>query len=84
MRCSVYTVIAAVKRAFRNVSTWPRSCHTGNRTEAPALARRRILRGPRPVHGTGNELPYILYFPTYTAAAAWYHKKLAADLQRGN
>jgi carboxypeptidase C (cathepsin A) len=27
-------------------------------------------------------LPYILYLPTYTAAA-WYHKKLPADLQRG-
>ena len=30
----------------------------------------------------GNELPYILYLPTYTAAA-WYHKKLPADLQKG-
>ncbi len=29
----------------------------------------------------GNELPYVLYLPTYTAAA-WYHKKLPADLQR--
>ncbi len=29
----------------------------------------------------GNELPYILYLPTYTAAA-WYHKKLPADLLR--
>ena len=28
----------------------------------------------------GNELPYTLYLPTYTATA-WYHKKLAADLQ---
>lgn len=28
----------------------------------------------------GNDLPYILYLPTYTAIA-WYHKKLAADLQ---
>jgi carboxypeptidase C (cathepsin A) len=27
----------------------------------------------------GNDLPYILYLPTYTATA-WYHKKLAADL----
>jgi len=24
---------------------------------------------------TGNDLPYILYLPTYTAIA-WYHKKL--------
>ena len=28
----------------------------------------------------GNDLPYILFLPTYTATA-WYHKKLAADLQ---
>lgn len=30
---------------------------------------------------TGNDLPYILYVPTYTAIA-WYHKKLPADLQK--
>jgi carboxypeptidase C (cathepsin A) len=30
----------------------------------------------------GNELPYIMYLPTYTATA-WYHKKLPPDLQRG-
>ena len=29
----------------------------------------------------GNELPYILFLPTYTATA-WYYKKLPADLQR--
>jgi len=29
---------------------------------------------------TGNDLPYILYLPTYTAIA-WYHKRLPADLQ---
>src|SRR5437667_2324625 len=29
---------------------------------------------------TGNDLPYILFLPTYTAIA-WYHKKLPADLQ---
>ena len=28
----------------------------------------------------GNDLPFILYVPTYTATA-WYHKKLATDLQ---
>ncbi|MBZ5576649.1 MAG: peptidase S10 [Acidobacteriia bacterium] len=28
----------------------------------------------------GNDLPYVLYVPTYTAAA-WYHKKLSKDLQ---
>ncbi len=28
----------------------------------------------------GNDLPYILYLPTETATA-WYHKKLAPDLQ---
>ena len=29
---------------------------------------------------TGNDLPYALMVPTYTATA-WYHKKLAAELQ---
>jgi len=28
----------------------------------------------------GNDLPFILYLPSYTAAA-WYHKKLAPELQ---
>jgi carboxypeptidase C (cathepsin A) len=30
----------------------------------------------------GNDLPCILYLPTYTAIA-WYHKKLSPDLQAG-
>ncbi len=29
---------------------------------------------------SGNDLPYILYLPSFTAAA-WYHKKLAPDLE---
>ena len=29
----------------------------------------------------GNDLPYILFLPTYTSTA-WYHKKLPADLQQ--
>lgn len=29
----------------------------------------------------GNDLPYLLYLPTYTATA-WYHGKLPRDLQR--
>lgn len=29
----------------------------------------------------GNDLPYVLYVPTY-AATAWFHKKLPAPLQR--
>ncbi len=29
----------------------------------------------------GNDLPYILFLPTY-AATAWYHKKLAPELQK--
>jgi carboxypeptidase C (cathepsin A) len=29
----------------------------------------------------GNDLPYALFLPTYTAIA-WYHKKLPPDLQR--
>jgi carboxypeptidase C (cathepsin A) len=28
----------------------------------------------------GNDLPYVLYLPSYTATA-WYHKKLPLDLQ---
>jgi carboxypeptidase C (cathepsin A) len=28
----------------------------------------------------GNDLPYVLFLPTY-AATAWYHKKVPADLQ---
>ncbi len=30
--------------------------------------------------GTGNDLPYILFLPSYTSTA-WYHKKLPSDLQ---
>jgi carboxypeptidase C (cathepsin A) len=30
--------------------------------------------------GTGNDLPYVLYLPTY-AATAWYHKRLPDELQ---
>ena len=29
----------------------------------------------------GNDLPYVLFLPSETAAA-WYHKKLSADLQK--
>src|SRR5438067_10879802 len=29
---------------------------------------------------SGNDLPYIMYLPSY-AATAWYHKKLSSDLQ---
>jgi len=29
----------------------------------------------------GNDLPFVLYLPSY-AATAWYHKKLPADLQK--
>lgn len=31
--------------------------------------------------GAGNDTPYWLYLPTY-AATAWYHKKLAPELQQ--
>ena len=30
---------------------------------------------------SANDLPYVLFLPTYTATA-WYHQKLAADLQK--
>ena len=39
-----------------------------------------ILNFQTAAFDTGNDLPYILYLPTYTAIA-WYHKKLPADLQ---
>lgn len=29
----------------------------------------------------GNDLPYILFLPTFTATA-WYHKKLSTDMQK--
>ena len=31
--------------------------------------------------GSGNDLPFILFLPTYTATA-WYHQRLAPDLQQ--
>ncbi len=31
--------------------------------------------------GVGNDLPYILFLPSFTSSA-WYHKKLPADLQQ--
>jgi len=31
--------------------------------------------------GEGNDLPYVLFLPSY-AATAWYHKKLPPDLQK--
>ena len=39
-----------------------------------------ILNFQTALMGTGNDLPYILFLPTY-AATAWYHKQLAPDLQ---
>jgi len=30
----------------------------------------------------GNDLPYVLFLPSYTSTA-WYHKRLPADLQSG-
>jgi carboxypeptidase C (cathepsin A) len=33
--------------------------------------------------GPTNELPHVVFLPTYTATA-WYHKKLPADLQGGS
>ncbi len=42
---------------------------------SPALSLPAVTFGP------GNDLPYALFVPTYTAAA-WHHKKLAPDLQK--
>ena len=35
------------------------------------------------VFSPGNDLPYLTYLPSYTASA-WYHKKLAPDLQQAD
>jgi carboxypeptidase C (cathepsin A) len=39
-----------------------------------------ILNFETAAFDAGNDLPFILYLPTYTAIA-WYHKKLSPDLQ---
>jgi carboxypeptidase C (cathepsin A) len=33
------------------------------------------------VFGPGNDIPYVVYLPTY-AATAWFHKRLPKDLQK--
>ena len=35
------------------------------------------------VFSQGNDLPFLTYLPSY-AASAWYHKKLAPDLQQAD
>jgi len=40
-----------------------------------------ILNFQTALFAKGNDLPYVLYLPTYTATA-WYHHKLAPDLQK--
>ena len=45
-------------------------------------ARRPILNFQTARFDVGNDLPYPLFLPTYTATA-WYHKRLPADLQSG-
>jgi carboxypeptidase C (cathepsin A) len=39
-----------------------------------------ILNFQTALFGPGNDLPYILFLPTYTSTA-WYHKRLAPELQ---
>jgi carboxypeptidase C (cathepsin A) len=40
-----------------------------------------ILNFQTAAFAKGNDLPYVLYLPSY-AATAWYHHKLAPDLER--
>src|SRR5579859_5387119 len=40
-----------------------------------------ILNFQTALFDPGNDLPFVLYLPTYTATA-WYHKKLAPELQK--
>ena len=39
-----------------------------------------ILNFQTAYFGAGNDLPYVLFLPTYTATA-WYHKRLVPELQ---
>jgi carboxypeptidase C (cathepsin A) len=39
-----------------------------------------ILQFQTALFRPGNDLPYVLFLPTYTATA-WYHRRLPADLQ---
>src|SRR5438094_10564492 len=41
-----------------------------------------ILHFETALFESGNDLPYQLFLPTYTAIA-WYHKRLPADLENG-
>ena len=41
-----------------------------------------ILNFQTAIFDTGNDLPYILFLPTYTAIS-WYHHRLPAELQNG-
>jgi carboxypeptidase C (cathepsin A) len=38
-----------------------------------------VLNWQAVLFGPGNDMPYVVYLPTY-AATAWYHKKLAPEL----
>jgi carboxypeptidase C (cathepsin A) len=40
-----------------------------------------ILNFQTALFGKGNDLPFVLFLPTYTATA-WYHRRLPADLQK--
>ena len=59
------------RRASRSIAA--------SRSTASCWCRRSSI-SRRPSSAKGNDLPYVLYLPTYTATA-WYHKKLAPDLQ---
>ncbi len=40
-----------------------------------------ILNFQSAIFSPGNDLPYVLFLPTYTATA-WYHRRLDAELQK--
>ena len=60
------------QKLFRKIVTGCIS--TASRSFLPVLDFSTISFNP------GNDLPYIFFLPTETATA-WYHKKLASDLQ---
>lgn len=49
-------------------------------TFAGILLVSTVLNFQTILFGRGNDLPYMLYIPTY-AATAWYHQRLPEDLQ---
>ena len=77
-RCS-WSARATARRARPGLAGLPGGPRA-SRSTASCSCRRSSTSRPR-ASRTGNDLPYVLFLPTY-AATAWYHKQLPADLQQ--